>query len=218
MGELPKKNSGEDESKKALGSLASEYSYLDYVIEAKFYKRFWGFITKLTWIIGVVFAVLAFFGFRTYIQLNSKLNQAKEANERIQEVYRGYLKEDSLKTIRSQNSKYYAYLLQNDERPVRESIQRKFQYYGFGFADASIEDQLSVYLYDHFFDNPATKWLEKTHEADSSIVAIGIVWRDLPDGMIARVDSIFRDVYPDSKVNFIRDIRLPKQGFLYVIR
>jgi len=107
------------------------------------------------------------------------LNQAEKANEKLQKVYGDYAREDSLNTIRHQNSEYYAYFLQStDETFIRESIVKKFERYGFGFADERIEVALSNYLYrdNHYSYNPATDWLIKQHKADSEHVAVGVVF------------------------------------------
>jgi hypothetical protein len=202
------------------GGLGGEYGYIDYLIDRKFYKRFWRMLVGLLSVVSVFFAILAFIGISKYSDLSQTLKEAQTANERLQAVYSNYLREDSLNAIRRQNSKYYVYCRTDGENPIRESIGKSFENAGFAFADASIESALSRYLYakGRYYSNDAMDWADKQHIADSDHVAIGVLYWEVPAPMLARIDSMLKDVYPSATIRHFEDPKMPRQGLLYYPR
>lgn len=206
-------------SKTSLAEIDSEYSYLDYLIEKKFYKRYWKILRITLGVLSAFLVILAFFGISRYQDLTTLLREAEIANVKLQTVYQEHLVQDSLKGIRQENSKYYAYHLQHNGPFIRESISKMFQYYGFGFPNHKIEDSLSWYLYErsYWYNNAAYHYIKEKEKQRSNLTCIGVVYNGMPDDMISRIDSIFKKIYPDTEIEYFHDANLPESGFLYYI-
>lgn len=199
--------------------LAAEYSYLDYLIEKRFYKKYWRTLNLTLGGFAVLFTVLAVLGIRECSDLRSMRQDAEEASAKIQTVYRGHVQQDSLRMLRLENSQCYAYYLTGERPGMRESIGKRFEYYGFGFAGYKIEDSLNWYLYDggHWYGNAAHRYIVAKSKANKDNTSVGIVDNGLSDAMRNRVDSVFREIYPDAEIEHFEDSLLPKSGFLYFI-
>ena len=63
-----------------INNLSQEYSYLDYIIERKFYRRFWKILATIITIFGIIFAGLTFFGISKYIDLMKSITSRLAVN------------------------------------------------------------------------------------------------------------------------------------------
>jgi hypothetical protein len=200
-------------------TLESDLSYVDWVIEKKFYKKFW----RTLWItfsgIGILFVVLAWFGISEYRDLVQAVAEVEDTRARIQITYEDYTRRDSLQAIYDENSPYYCYFLSHDDRFMREAIQLEFVKNGFGLPGVDLEARVSDWVYsDHGWrSNAAAGFLQDKANVTDSGTEIAILHNGLPDHIIARVDSLFLALYAGATIEHFNDERLPAPGFVYYI-
>lgn len=202
----------------ALDKLSSDCSYLDYLIQKKFYKPFWRILRIPIAIAGGIIAVLAFFGIPSYFDLLRFAGEAETANRKIQTVYKEYIHQDSLNLIREENSKYYAFHVGHSSK-YRGTIIESFRDQGFRFRNVEVEDGLNQYLYEDKLarNNKAYNFIIQNKPKEKENNVIGVIYNDVPEYMINRVDSIFRDFYGEAEIEYFVDKRLPENGLLYYI-
>ena len=218
---MEKQEQGEDSPNSRVHteeSLGAEYSYLDFLIEKKFYKRFSLWLKLLLSVFTVIFTASAYFGVSTYLDLREKLQEAEQANSKIQAVYTSYLQQDSVKALREENSRYYCYYLETGKPAMREAIGNRMREAGFAIADAGIEDAVSSFLNidSNWVGNAAAQFVTKSKGASQQHY-IGVLYNGVSEPIRNRVDSILRDVYPSAIIQFFEDPHMPGRGFFYSI-
>ena len=172
------------------------------------------------WVFSLIFGSLAFFGISKYNDLLRLVKETDIVHQRVQASYKFYLEQDSLNTLRIENSKYYSYYLEDEnKRRIREAINKLFDANGFGIADSRIEVKLSEFLYDgdNWTNNDAYRFIYLQDTLKRNTTVIGVLYNGMPQRIINRVDSIFHQIYFDAEIKYFLDERLPKSGFLYYI-
>lgn len=210
-----KKDSGDIEK------LAAEYSYLDYLIEKKFYKKYWGHLRATVVVIGLVLTVIAIWGITTVSELSERLERLRDTDTKIQATYSDLLKRDSLQTYIDENSNYYAIYLAADWNLGRNAANELLGENGFSFASPEFEDSLT-WLLDlgktkFWFNNDAYRFVRDTAGTDLSLRRIGVVYHNVPSHIRGRLDSLYRVIYAEPVIGFFEDTRLPGSGFVFYI-
>lgn len=200
-------------------SLQGEHGYVEFLIEKTFFKKFRWYLRGLLTSIGIIFAVLAFYGYSKLSDFDTLLDSARTTRDQMHDVYSEYLRLDSLNSLRQVNARYYHTYLIGDRGSFSETAQERFNYNGFGFSDASVDSALHKYLYDDFKirDNEAQKFVAEKLKTGSNRIVVGVIHNSLPDSILVRVKSIFREVYLDAYIEYFEDPELPPHGFVYQV-
>lgn len=211
------KTSGEEN--RQLPEPSGDYSYIDFVIEKKFYKRFNRILRYFIAAIAVIFGVIAFLGIKEYRDLSKLATEADIVKEKIQTVYNEYARQDSLALIKKENSQFYAYHV-NDRGGLFDAIIEAFREQGFKFSDATVEDGITKFVHDKEYApfNPATIFVDNKDSQEVDIKYIGVIYNDVPEKMRMRADSLFKDFYRGARVEYFEEKKLPRGGLLYFIR
>lgn len=209
-----------DESKnvkskiKSLDELSSEYSYLDYIIDKKFYRRFWKILATILTIFGLILAGLTFLGISTYVDLMKYYNHVENVKERIDPLYNEYVIKDKIK---EENSKYYAFHVAHNNK-YRGAIIGAFRDYGFKFKDSIVEDGLNEFIYNNpQADSNAARLFVIAKSEDEKEKYIGILYNGISYEMRIRMDSIFAEIYGAANVKYFKSEKIPPMGILYYI-
>jgi len=198
----------------------SEYSYIDYAMDHKFFKRFWWTLTAAIVVAAPLLAIFAYLSGSTYMEAQKVVNQTQAAYDRFEEAYDYFRSEDSLQAIRNENSRYYYYSIRfNEEKIIVHAMNSLFEEQGFGSRSVDVDSALNRYLYIEYgeFKSPARQWVVEHAKDSTNMVLIGVVHNGMPQSMLSRIDTLFKIVYTDPDIEYIQETRLPLGGFIYCV-
>ncbi len=202
-----------------LSKLESEYSYIDFAIHEKFYRRFWIILGFVLGIPALLLTVAAFLGGQTLLEMKDQVAKAENAYERFEEANSYFLEQDSLQAIKNENGHYFYYLTPYDVNLIAHALNKSFEDQGFGVRNANIDTAMNRYFYvdGKLSQNDAIAFVAESIAKREGQTAIGVIHNGMPQVMLDRVDTIIRRVYDNPSLNHFQDTSLPLGGFIYSI-